>query len=53
MHYRCNLDANREEVEGEVIFPILMTSKLDENIIHKLDQKLDQKRINRSKLDAI
>ena len=31
----------------------IITSKFDQNIIHKLDQKLDQKRINRSNLDAI
>ena len=31
----------------------LITSKLDQNVPHKLDQKLDQKWINRTKLDAI
>ena len=32
----------------------LITSKLDQNVFHKLDQKLDQRRINRSMLeDAI
>ena len=31
----------------------LITSKLDQNIINKLCQKLDQKRINISKMDAI
>ena len=31
----------------------IITSKFEQNIIHKLDQKLEQKRINRTKLDAI
>ena len=44
----CNLDTILNEYLKHPI-----TSKLDQNIIHNLDQKLDQKRINRSKLDAI
>ena len=31
----------------------LITFKLNQNVINKLDQKLDKKRINKSKMNAI
>ena len=43
----CNFDA----ILNEALIH-LITSNLYQNIIHKQDHKLDQKRYNRSKLDT-